>query len=294
MERENRYYDQIMELNGMEDMKEEIRHWEILAENIGQFPPEQEILLPDYFWIAQAGSGKSMLLNLMANYLEEREIMSFTGNKKVIEFELGYCPKGEPFRELSRLIERISYEAGYRQRFRGILAVHISAWAGHMHEKYMYSFLEFLAENTKDWLIVLIADVDEEQARIMKKQIAYHLRIKTVEIWLPQADVLYGYLEKKCKAYGIQIDEEAGKILKDTIHALKDSSHFEGYNTLNLMAQEMIYELYSQRRLVSKVITGEMLSAYGADGDYTKNYMETVSKKQKIGFSYEKQEGAEE
>ena len=152
----------------------------------------------------------------------------------------------------------------------------------------------FLAENTKDWLIVLIADVDEEQARIMKKQIAYHLRIKTVEIRLPQADVLYGYLEKKCKAYGIQIDEEAGKILKDTIHALKDSSHFEGYNTLNLMAQEMIYELYSQRRLVSKVITGEMLSAYGADGDYTKNYMETVSKKQKIGFSYEKQEGAEE
>ena len=43
MERENRYYDQIMELNGMEDMKEEVRHWEILAENIGQFPLEQEI-----------------------------------------------------------------------------------------------------------------------------------------------------------------------------------------------------------------------------------------------------------
>ncbi len=293
MERENRYYDQIMELNGMEDMKEEVRHWEILAENIGQFPLEQEILLPDYFWIAPSGSGKSMLLNLLANYLEDREIMTFTGNKKVIEFELGYCKKEESFGELSRLIEKISYEAGYRQRFRGILAVHISAWAGHMHEKYMYSFLEFLAENTKDWLIVLIADVDKEQAQIMKKQIAYHLRIKTVEIRLPKVNVLYEYLEKKCGTYGIQISEEAGQILKDTIHTLKDSSHFEGYNTLNLMVQEMIYELYSKQRLVSKTITGDMLSAYGAKGDYTKNYMETVSKKQKIGFSYEKQEDAE-
>ena len=115
MERENRYYDQIMELNGMEDMKEEVRHWEILAENIGQFPLEQEILLPDYFWIAPSGSGKSMLLNLLANYLEDREIMTFTGNKKVIEFELGYCKKEESFGELSRLIEKISYEAGYWQ-----------------------------------------------------------------------------------------------------------------------------------------------------------------------------------
>lgn len=293
MEKDNRYYDQIMELNGMEDMKEEIRHWEILAENIGRFPPEQEILLPDYFWIAQSGSGKSMLLNLMANYLEDREIMTFTGNKKVIEFELGYCPKNEPFRELTRLIERLSYEAGYRQRFRGILAVHISAWVGHMHEKYMYSFLEFLAENTKDWLIVLVADADREQAKIMKKHISYYLRIKTVEIGLPEVDVLYEYLEKKCGAYGIQISEDAGKILKDTIHTLKDSSHFEGYNTLNLMVQEMIYELYSQRRLVSKIITGDMLCAYGAEGDYTKNYMETASGKQRIGFSYEKQEDAE-
>ena len=59
------------------------------------------------------------------------------------------------------------------------------------------------------------------------------------------------------------------------------------------MVQEMISELYSKQRLVSKTITGDMLSAYGAKGDYTKNYMETVSKKQKIGFSYEKQEDAE-
>lgn len=290
MNDKNLYYDQIMNLNGMEEMKEEVRNWEILAENIGRFPTEYEILLPDYFWIARAGSGKTRLLRLLAEYLEQRNIMSFCGNHKVIEFELEYYQEKEQFSELTRLMKMIDMEAGYHRLYRGILAIHMTAWAGHMHEKNMYRFLEFLSENTRDWFIVLIADVDEDTAYDMKKQISYYLRIRSVRLELPSTDILYSYLESRCRLYGIELSHEASHILRETIEVLRASRHFEGYNTLNLMAQEMIYELYSKQILESRMITADMLAAYGPQGEFTKNYMEAVSEKKNIGFEYSGEE----
>lgn len=274
MEQKNRYYQQIMELNGMEELKQEVRKWEVLAENIGHFPLEQEILLPDYFWVSGAGTGKSYVLRLLAQYLEDRQIMDFSGNKKVIEFDLGYCEQSEPFTELTRLIECLSYEAGYRQRYRGILAVHITAWLSHMREPHMKRFLEFLSENTKDWLIVLIADADRKEEECACRQIAYYLRYKTIHIVLPEAEVLYRHLESRCEAYGISVSEEAEVILTEAIAVMKENPYFDGYNTINLMAQEMIYELYSRQILKEKQITADMLKVSRSAGSFICHYMD--------------------
>lgn len=276
MEQKNRYYQQIMELNGMEELKQEVRKWEVLADNIGHFPLEQEILLPDYFWISGAGTGKSYVLRLLAQYLEARQIMDFSGNKKVIEFELGYCESSGPFSELTRLIECLSYEAGYRQYYRGILAVHITPWLSHMKEPHMNRFLEFLSENTKDWLIVLIADADVKEEERACRQLAYYLRYKTIHIALPKTGVLYQHLERRCMSYGISISKEAGKILTDAIEVMKSNPYFDGYNTINLMAQEMIYDLYSSKILEEKQITAEMLQESGSGDSFICHYMKPV------------------
>lgn len=272
--KEQRFFDQIMELQGKEELKEEVRRWEILAENIGRFPVEQGVLLPDYLWISGAGTGKSYVLRLLAQYLEARRIMDFSGDQKVIEFELGYCEPDRPFTELSRLISCISYMAGYRQRFRGIVAIHISSWMGHMKETYMRHFLEYLSENTADWLIVLVTHGTAEDVADAERQIAYYLRIKKLFLSLPEPKTLYEYLSGRCAGYGITLSRDAGEFLTKAIEVMAANPKFDGYNTLNLLAQDMIYELYSRKPLMQREITVDMLEEYGPEGSFVRHYRE--------------------
>ena len=102
------------------------------------------------------GNGRTTMLQLLSEYLTEKnDLMDFYGDVKYLEFMLNYCPSGEHFSELQRLMNEIDNAAGFRYEYRGIVYIDIDEWIGHFEEKHFVSFMEYLSDNSDSWLVVL-------------------------------------------------------------------------------------------------------------------------------------------
>ena len=69
------YYNTIMNRRGMDQVKKIVRKWELLRKNIGVFPSDEAVLLPEYLWVSRSGTGKTEMLQLLAGYLDAAQLM---------------------------------------------------------------------------------------------------------------------------------------------------------------------------------------------------------------------------
>jgi hypothetical protein len=86
--------------------------------------------------------------------MEKPNLMSFYGDVAYFEFMLNYCGPRENFSELQRLMDGVDNAKGFRSEFRGILFIDIDDWRDHFEEKHFVDFMEYLSDNSDDWLIV--------------------------------------------------------------------------------------------------------------------------------------------
>lgn len=283
-----RYYEQIMECWGMEPVKELVKKWELLRINIGNFPADEPVLLPEYLWISRSGTGKSEMLQLLAGYLDAAQIMPFNGMEKVIEFTLKYCEENEPFTELENLVKYLSASSGYHNEFKGILAIDVSDWLSHLDNSHFIDFLEFLSEHNRSLLLILIAWPDSNYLEKLENMLSLYLRVHTITIEMPQAEEMFAFMEMKLERYHCCLSAEAGEILLDTLRVLRDLEGFDGYKTLEFMVQEIVYTYYCGEKVSSHTIHAEVLQNFLADGKFVSRYEQRYDRKQKLrsaGFS---------
>ena len=277
-----KYYQQIMNCWGMEQVKAIVRKWELLRTNIGSFPADEPILLPEYLWFSRSGTGKSEMLQLLAGYLDVAQIMPFNGMEKVIEFDLEYCEENEPFTELEDLIKYLSASSGYHNEFKGILAVNLDSWLPHLDNSHFIEFLEFLSEHNRSLLLILIAWPDEEYMEKLQKMLSVYLRVHTVMIEMPVAADMYAFIEEKLSRYHCMLSEEAGAILLEALEVLRDLDGFDGYKTLEFMVQEIVYTFYCGEDVSSRVIGKDVLEEFRPDGNFIRQYQNRYDRKEKL------------
>ncbi|MDO5411185.1 MAG: hypothetical protein Q4F21_12175 [Lachnospiraceae bacterium] len=276
------YYQQIMSCWGMEQIKSIVRKWELLRTNVGSFPADEPVLLPEYLWFSRSGTGKSEMLQLLAGYLDAAQIMPFNGMEKVIEFTLEYCEENEPFTELENLIKYLSASSGYHNEFKGILAVNLDNWLPHLDNPHFIEFLEFLSEHNRSLLLILIAWPDENYMDKLEKMLSVYLRIHTVMIEMPKAQEMFDFIEVKLERYHCRLSEEAGSILLKTLAVLRDLEGFDGYKTLEFMVQEIVYNYYCGNEVASHVIGPEVLEEFRADGRFISQYKKRYDRKERL------------
>lgn len=269
-------YEAIMNMKGAEDFKRLIEKWEKLSQNIRSLPDDLPFVLPDIILSAASGSGVTYLLQRLAEYLETKNnLISFYGDESFFEFSLEYTPENAPFTEIDRFNERVTLAAGFRNEFRGIIRIDVNEWLGHEDEKYFIRFLENLAGNSDKWVIILTySDKNERESRAMDVLIRAHMRVEKIKLDHQTPEKYVEYLEEILEKYDLSIDESGRQLLIDAVGTLCRSSYFDGFKTIRLFAQGLIYELLADDGFcLGKPFTAEDLSAFSSDGEYVKNFM---------------------
>ena len=277
-----KYYQQIMNCWGMDQVKEIVKKWELLRKNVGSFPADEPVLLPEYLWFSRSGTGKSEMLQLLAAYLDAGQIMPFNGMERVVEYTLEYCDENEPFDELDNLIKYLSASSGYHNEFKGILAINLDNWLHHLDNVHFVEFLEFLSEHNRSLLLILIAWPDEQYMDKLEKMLSLYLRVHTVMIEMPQAEEMFAFIESKMDRYHCRLSEDAGKLLLDTLKLLRDMEGFDGYKTLEFMVQEIVYKYYCMEDVSSHIIGLDVVLDFLEDGKFISRYRNRYDRKEKL------------
>lgn len=280
------YYEKILEQTGMREFKALIQKWEVLAQSLDKAPADAPILLPDLFLVSHTGTGRSHLLKLLAGYLGERpSLMSFYGDVPYLEFFLNYCKSGEPFDEIRRLMNEIETAAGFRNEYKGIVYVDVEEWLDHCEEKHFISFLEYLSDNSDNWLVILsVSDRHREKNDKMEAVVSAFLRLEKITLEAPKTEHLMSYMEKSLGVYGLTLSDRAKEILSASVEKLRHNRYFDGYKTVKKFTQDVVYTLYSRGKGGQRELTEEDVAEFSADSLFIKRTVIKIENLNRIGF----------
>lgn len=281
----NLYYQKIMELTGADALKRIVRKWDTLSGNIKQHPEKRSLLLPDMLWIAPDGIGKTKMLRLLSEYLSAQEnLMDFYGDVKFFEFYMNYTAPSERFDDLRRLMREVRNAAGFRSEYRGLIYIDISEWIGHEKEKHFISFLEYLADNSEEWLVILNIPYADAQTKGLESLISMYLRLEVITMDMPSADELFDFVVQNLSLQGLTLEKNAAPLLKKTIALLREQKHFSGYQLMNILYRDLVYNIYSRKHRLSKRISADMLRDFAVDSEYVSRMVYKMERTAKIGF----------
>lgn len=282
----NQYYDEIMKLNEAEEFKAIVKRWNVLSENIKAKPIGAPVILPDMLWVGKSGLGKTKMLKLASEYLSQQSnLMEFYGDVKYFEFFLNYCAPDTPFTEIQRLIDEVDNAAGFRNEFKGIICIDINEWLDHFEEKYFVMLMEYLSSNSDNWLIVLTVYSDnEEKLHNLNAFLSMYLRIERITLAMPKTETFLSYAEKKLEAYGLSLDSEGRKVLSATVDKLKVNKYFDGYKSIKMLCQEIVYAVFSNESVKSTVLGAEDLEAFSPDSEYVNKMIANIERARQIGL----------
>ncbi len=275
----------INEQNGLSNFKLLIDKWEKLSDNIKQKKNGIPIILPDIFLISKSGWGKTHCLKLLAEYLSQRpNLMDFYGDVKCFEFLLNYCQPDEYFSEIQRLMAEIDNAAGFRNTYRGIICIDIDEWRGHCEEKHFLNFMEYLADNSDDWLVVLsVSDENDEEIEQIETIISAFLRIEQIVIEAPQNDELMKYVRELLSAYGLSLSTDAEDALSESIETVRGGKYFDGYKTVKMICRDIAYLAYANGK-TDAILDLSNIKAFAKDSEYIQRMIFKIEKVKKIGF----------
>ena len=283
---EKHTYKKIISQNGLAEFKSLIEKWEILSQNLSDKPSGVPIILPDLFLVSRSGTGRTHVMKLLAEYLSEKpNLMSFYGDVKYFEFMLNYCAPHEYFSEIQRLMTEVNNAAGFRSEYRGIIYIDVDEWREHFEEKHFISFMEYLSDNSDDWLVVLsVSDDKPEQIRKMEALILSYIRIERITLEPPTVDELMKYAARLLGAYGFSLTAQAESILAESIGELCGNKYFDGYKTIKMLCEDIAYSLYISGFRKNKEIKTEDLTKFRKDSEYIRRMIVKIEAIRKIGF----------
>ena len=282
----NTYYTKIQSQKGLSEFKELIKKWEALSEHISTRALGIPIILPNLFLVSCSGTGRTHLLKLLSGYLMEKpDLMDFYGDVKYFEFMLNYCDPNEHFSEIQRFMMEVDNAAGFRSEYRGIVYIDIDEWIGHFKEKHFLNFMEYLSDNSDEWLIVLsVSDGKREQVDQMEAFVSAFIRIERIAIEQPTLQELTQYAQKLLGEYGITLLAQTEQMISDSIEELRRSKYFDGYKTVKMLCEDIAYSLYTDGFKKDKALLPADLSKFSKDGEYIQRKIVKIEKFDRIGF----------
>lgn len=284
----NDAYNAVMKMYGADDFKKLIDKWDRFSANVNSLPADLPIVLPDIILRADSGAGVTFLIKTLAAYLSEKEnLISFYGDYPFFEFYFEYVQGESDFGEIERFNNCVTQAAGFRNEFRGIIKIDIDEWMGHHDEKYFRLFLENLASNSDQWLIILTySETEEKKVKAMDVVIRSYLRVEKINLPFPHSEDFVKYMvDEFFDKYNLCIEPDGFDLLIKTIDRMRKGNHFDGYKTVRIFALSIIYELLSGEGDFSDCVTVEMLKDFTCDSKYVEDFIFNLSKTGKIGFS---------
>ena len=278
----------IVETEGMKTLTNQLEKWKQLSLNIKKKAFNDPIIIPDMIWITPNGIGKTVMLEYMAEQLEKmNNIMDFYGDVRFFEFYFEYCKPDAPFSEMERLVNEVESAAGFRNEYHGIIHIDISEWMHNTEDKYFKTFLEYLSDNSDNWLIVIsMPEVEKECVSRATAIISSYLRIETLAFSLPDTEGLLKIVKDYLNSYGLKLDKAASAVLADSIDTLKNNKYFDGYKTISMLCKDIVYHVFSASEVSEHEISEDTMHYFKSDGEYISKmiYNDNQRNINKLGF----------
>lgn len=276
----NRYYDQIMALNGMDGLKDLIERWQRLSENIDRFNAKHSLVLPDLLWISDNGIDKDGLIQLLTGYLDTCDnLIDFYGNVKHFDYYLEYNSDMNQLHEIQKLSEKVRDAAGFRSEYRGLISVELDEWVGHFHEESFINILKFMSSLDDDIMFIFnIHRYDQHSVEELMGLLVLFFRLEVLEMNLPDSEELGQYIKKEISAYGLNLDAEAEEMVIATVNRLREDEYFAGYEMLDRLAEDIVYSVYTSTPPYDGIVTKGMISAFAPDGMYVSELIQNNTK----------------
>ncbi len=280
----NQKYNEIMELFGVKEFKSIIKKWDILSENMEAVVGRPRIVLPDLLWIMNSGVGRTNLLNHLAEYLYSKgNLMDFSGDVKFFEFILNYHSNNPTINEIQRFMDSVRKAAGFRNEFRGVICIDVDEWTNHYEDKRFVSFLELLASHSEEWLIVLSVSETENLDNFIAA-VSTYLRIETLKIEMPVTDDLLVYVKNKLLSHGLSTSDKNDEKIKCTIEKLKENKNFDGFKTLDMLVQDIVYEHFCVPDSQKGELPDTIIEKFTSDSEYINRLNSKKKSAKTIGF----------
>ena len=281
------YYQQILELPGLDAMKEVVRQWDAVAQNLPRYPSGMPLVLPNLLLKTMPGAGKTHFLQLLCEYLDGVRLLDFYGDVRFLEFYLEHCAQNAPLSELTRLIGEVRDAAGFRSGFRGVLAIDISPWRQSFGEAHFIRVLEYLSSIDERVCILFVAEnLEEDELRRAEQVLGGYFRIKSVPFGYPSADALAEFCIGQLEKYNLRLDQSARQLLEQTVTTLMGYDYFDGYKTLVRLCQDIAFHLGGFPDIGSAPITAGHLADFSSDSPFVTG-LGRLSRRRAIGFGGE-------
>jgi hypothetical protein len=263
-------------LLGMEEFKSIVKEWSHAAQNLYCMPSTARITLPNYLCATRSGVGTSTMLGLMADFLEEANLLEFVGDVKYFEFILDNDPE---FSSFTRLLDTFRKAAGFRGAFKGIACIDISEWINDLKDIRFLRFLEYSAEISSTTMFVFQVPILDPKAFVeVEAVVSSYLRVRPMTIHFPQTSELILYVSSKLKENGFVLAQNAADMLAKTIAGVREMVNFDGYKTLNLLVEEILYEKCCNGVLHGNVIEAEDVIRFLPDGQWIKQLKQSKTR----------------
>ncbi|MFX4263556.1 hypothetical protein ACOBQJ_15325 [Pelotomaculum propionicicum] len=277
--------DRIRNLKGMEELKQLIDEWQVVSQNLNRLPGSTRVKLPNCLLATQSGSGITKVLGLVAQFLEEAGLFEFVGDIKYFEFVLDRPADADSFPSFTRLMEYIQAAAGFRGTYRGLACIDISEWAENPHDVRFIRFLEYVSDiNDRILFIFNIPLLDEKRIEEIDAVLLSYLRIRRLKLTFPESEALFRHVDEVLREKGFSLAEEAGALLKKTIASAREMPGFDGYNTLNQMVDEIIYDKCCSSILYDNIIAVKDLGHFSPGGYWLSQLNKYKALPKKMGF----------
>ncbi len=278
------YFEEILKLHGLNEMKETIKKWNDILTNLQSKSENVAMLLPNLFLKSKLGAGKSNFIHLLSEYLCNTGFMTFYGDVRFFEFVLEYIPQNEDMKEINRFSMQLKDAAGFRNEYRGVIAIDITEWANHTKEENFIVFLEYLSIIDANVCIVFIAnDFDEDAVAQTEKILNSFCRIRSINFYYPNESEFAQYCKEQIKQYNLLLDSSAEQLICESIKKLMKSEYFYGYKTINRLCLDIVFELGSSKTIVDGNVKAEHLKEFSKDSEFINNLYAT-KKIKGIGF----------
>ena len=278
--------DRIDQLRGMEEFKALGHRLQRVAENKRSLPMSQ-IQLPNYLFIEAPGCGVTTHIRMITDLLQELRLTPFEGDRRYFEWVLDentFKEKGG----FERLLDEITVMAGFHSAFKGVIGLEIDAWQDRADADEFTRLLDLADDHLGQILFIFIVQMRQQgDPDALIRRLSAEMPLEVVHCPLPSTDDMAMYLGDFLRRRHFRVSLATVERLKTLLPELTKSKAFDGFQTLDNLADEIVYRFCAAAdRSESQLIEPDDIEFIAEPGGYIERLSNRGGKNRRrsIGF----------
>ena len=285
--------ERIRQLRGMDEFKALAERLMHVAENKARHPMSR-IQLPNYLFIEAPGCGVTTHIRMLTDLLYELNLTPFEGERRCFEWVLDRnafsdeaSVSGNAF---DQLLKEMLAMAGFHESFCGVIGLEMDDWQRCANSRELTRLFDLVDDRMGQIVFVFVVQQQENgDPDALIHRISAEMPLEVVHCPLPSADDMAQYLADFLRRRHFSVAPGTAEAIRAFIPALMKTDVFDGFQTLDNLADEIVYRFCAGSVRADVEIGPEDVAFVCQPGGYIDRLSKRTGKKRNrpIGFRSE-------